>query len=329
MIVFTCVDKESEDAAVIWAASLQQQLLKGTGGVRTFIFHTADVDVSRFTDFSAFCVSVGNMEGQSKQEMLIRVLDMMHSRGFEDHVMYAHTDVLWQGDVEEIRNCPLDSKLWLAARNEHVYFDSKRNQKFYPMYDEDYQRKSTIAPMGYFNSDVMMLLISGLYRAVKRAGYASLEELYLAKKMSKGWSPTDTLNSLITEYINLFDRYNAFTEEYFELDFGEMLSRRMEIKLSKLVNFVGVHKPWRETSDFDLPELAGAMYPFHHYLQACDIYRTYITKDFYERVKANVHRYRMIVDWERDVLDAARPLKEKLEKFNDDLKQMMQDIKAI
>lgn len=319
MIVFTCVNKENEDAAVMWAATLKHILEKGPGGILTYMFHTPDVNTTRFSDFNVHCISVGEMGDRDNKEMLLRVLDMMKARNFGERVMYTDTHVLFQGQLAELSECPLDTKIWLSARNEYVGFDDDRNKKFYPMYDEDFQRKQMIAPLGYFNSDVMLMLLPGLHVTMRSKGIESLEAYHEKNRDEKGWSAEDTLNSLISEYVNLFDRFNCFAEEVFNLDFGEMLRRREDIKRSAIVNFRGVHKPWRPTVEGDMPELAGTMYPHHHYLEAATMFRTYLTKDFFEAIRANAKRYRMIQDWERDVLDNSRPLKEKLTKFKEKL----------
>lgn len=320
MIVFTCVNKESEDAAVIWAASLSKALKGGNGGVKTYMFHTPDVNVSRFTDFNVFCVSIGDMSNLTRKEVLVKVLDMMHERSFGEKVFYTDTDVLWQNHLDELKSAPLNGKVWLAARNDLVFYDQERNKKFYPHYDPEFERKLMIHPDGYLNSDVLYIFLEGMYTALRSKGFTSMDEFYQQCKAKNNYSVEDCFNLIAGEYVNLFDRYNAFAEDVFELDFGEMLGRRADIRNSHLINFRGIHKPWRECSDFDLPELAGAQYPYDFYLAACEMFRTYITTDFLEKVRANAKRYSLINDWDREILAKSGPLKKKLAEFKEQLK---------
>lgn len=321
MIVFTCVNKESEDAAVIWAASLKAALGKGGGGIQTYMFHTPDVDTSRFLDFNVYSVSIGDMPNLSRKEILVKVLDMMVERKFTDRVFYSDTDVLWMNHMDELKGAPLNEKVWLAARNDNVFYDDKRNRKFYPHYDTDFDRKLSINPDGYLNSDVLYMLLDGLRGAVRRKGYKKLEDFYLAMKDKHGHSVEDCFNLICGEYVNLFDRYNAFAEDVLDLDFGEMLGRRNSIHSAHLINFRGVHKPWREVDDIALPELAGAQYPMNTYLACCEAHITYITKPFLEKVRANAKRYSLINDWDKNVLAKSGPLKDKLTKFKEELKK--------
>jgi hypothetical protein len=319
MIIFTCITKADEDAAVIWASSLSNALASGKGGVRTFMFHTPDVNTSRFMDFHVNCISVGVPNTIERDEMYIHVLDMMIERSFGDIVMYSTVDMLWRSDVDELANCPLTDSVWLAARNEYVAYDSKRNQKFYENYDAKFISRKLIGTLGYFCDDVMLIKLSGLQKAIKRGRSETLVEYYAMAKDIRQHSPQDAMNCLIDEYVNLFDRYNCFAEEYFDLDFGEMLQRRGEIRNSKAINFRNDNKPWRDTQDFDLPMLSGSQYPFDLYLEACENVLTYITKDFLIKVRENARRYRMVKDWDKEVLAVAGPLKARLEQFRKDL----------
>lgn len=319
MIIFTCVTKADEDAAVVWASSLTKALSTGKGGVQTYIFHTPDVNTSRFMDFHVTCVAVGVPNNTKRDEMYLHVLDMMIKRKFSDRVLYSTVDMLWRANLDELVNCPLDTSMWLAARNEYVAFDCKRNQKFYENADPKYWGRKFIGKLGYFCDDMMLIQLDGLEQALKRQRSGTLVEYYTLAKSIRQHSPQDAMNVLIEEYVNLFDRYNCFAEEYFDLDFGEMLQRRKDIYNAKAINFRNDDKPWRETTDFDLPKLSGSQYPFELYSEACDEVLTYLTKDFYRRVKANARRYRMITDWDKKVLAVAGPLKAKLEQFKKDL----------
>ena len=105
--------------------------------------------------------------------------------------------------------------------------------------------------------------------------------------------------------------------EIFCIDFRQSQTSQIN---SHLINFRGIHKPWRECSDFDLPELAGAQYPYDFYLAACEMFRTYISTDFLEKVRANAKRYSLINDWDREILAKSGPLKKKLAEFKEQLK---------
>jgi len=321
MIVFTCVNKESEDAAVIWAASLKRALGKGKGGIKTYMFHTPDVDTSRFLDFNVFSVAIGDMPNLTRKEILVKVLDMMVERNFADRVLYTDTDVLFQGALDELHKAPLNDRVWLAARNDNVGYDNKRNRKFYPHYDTEFNRKLSIKPDGYLNSDVLYLKLDGFNKAVRRKGVSKLEDFYLAQKAKNEYSVEDCFNLICGEYVNLPDQFNTFAEDVLDLDFGEMLGRRSDLRRSCIVNFRGVHKPWRETSEFDLPEIAGAQYPHDTYLSRVEAHITYVSKPFLEAVRANAKRYSLINDWDKNVLAKAGPLKQKLAEFKEKLKK--------
>tara|TARA_B100000767_G_scaffold268929_1_gene289988 strand:- start:337 stop:1323 length:987 start_codon:yes stop_codon:yes gene_type:complete len=323
MIVFTCVNKESEDAAIIWAASLKDSLSRGKGGVKTYMFHTPDVDTTRFVDFNVVCVTIDGWEdptSPSTEEILVKVLDLMIARDFTDRVLYTSTDVLWQGPVDELLDAPHTKDIWLAARNDNVFYDDKRNAKFYPHYDSRYKQKNKINPDGYFNGDVLFILLAGLQQAVIRKRFRTLEEYCTTRRSMYGNSVEDCFNQLAGEYINLFDRFNAFAEDVLDLDFGELLAIRKKLNEAILINFRGVHKPWRETVSDDLPELAGSQYPFDVYLSCCETYVTYITKSYMDKVRANAKRYSMLSEWHSDILSKSSTLKDKLVKFKDDIK---------
>ena len=319
MVVFTCVTKQDEDAAVIWAASLARALATGKGGVLTYIFHTPDVNTSRFSDFNVNSIAVNVPADTPTEEMYVHVLDMMIERKFADKVFYATVDSLWNGNMDELLNCPLNDRVWLAARAEYVYFDNERNSKFYEHYDPKFWERRTLGSQQFFSDDVMLIQLKGLQQSIRRKGNSTLVEYMKVSKHVKGHSVQYMFNTLLEEYVNLFDRYNAFSETYINLDFGELLGRRADIRNSKVINFRGIDKPWREVTDFDLPELSGSQYPYDLYLAACSANRTYLTKDFFEKVKANAKRYSMMSMWEGNVLPASRRLKDKLTKFKEDL----------
>ena len=68
--------------------------------------------------------------------MRLRVLDMMMEREFSDVVVYTRMLMSYsRRPLDELAGCPMTENIWMAARNDNVFFDCKRNGKFYKDYD--------------------------------------------------------------------------------------------------------------------------------------------------------------------------------------------------
>lgn len=331
MKVFTCINATMVDAAVVWAHSLQKVAKMGKETIEPYIFHTPDVDPHRFSDLGVSTVNIGFgpelsgkysrviMEGMT---MRLRVLDMMMEREFSDTVIYTDADVLFQRPLDELAGCPMTENVWIAARNDNVFFDCKRNGKFYKDYDTYHDHKKQFSDT-YFNSGILIIHLKGLQKAVARKKFDSLMDYYMANRESYIFPDQDCLNSLVTEYNLLFDRYNAFAELGMRMDFGDILARRDALSAAHIVHYCGTHKPWSQVPDGSLPTLHGTQYPFEDYLAACEEIITYLTPAFVKAVRGNVKANSLMIQWQQQVRGVAGPLKVRLteakEKFDNEL----------
>lgn len=324
MIVFTCINGAMVNPAIIWASTLQKVRKLTQTEIKPMIFHTPDVDISRFAEFDVQCVAVSHdidnstafgMAETHGMTMRLRVLDLMQERGF-DHVLYTDADVMFQHGLDELLQCPiLSEKLWIAAREDYVYHDDKRLAKHYAIHDPMYHHRMTFNEH-YFNSGVMLLSVKGLFRELKRRGYTRLMDMYTANHERFQFPDQDLLNDLCTEKINLFDRYNAFAELNLRLDFGDVLGRKHVIHDAAIVHFAGRLKPWTE---HDMPTIVGAQYPLHNYLAACREVVTHLDFKWYRAVKENAEKYNYFNNWLYGPMQQLNALKQKLADFGEEL----------
>lgn len=324
MIVFTCINAKMVNPAIIWASTLRKVRQLTQTEIKPMIFHTPDVDVSRFSDLDVQLVAVKHDVSNSSgfdltdthgMTMRLRVLDLMQERGFKE-VFYTDADVMFQHSLDEILTCPiLDERLWIAAREDYVYHDDKRLSKHYAL-DSDAHFHRMQFNEHYFNSGVMLLNVPGLMREVKRRGHTTLMEMYEANHERYSFPDQDLLNELCQEKINLFDRYNAFAELNLQLDFGDVLGRKHAIYAANIVHFAGRLKPWTK---HDMPNIVGAQYPLHTYLDECREVVTYLDFGWYQAVKENAEKYAYFNDWLYGPMRKLNELKDKLTELDESM----------
>jgi len=308
--VFTIIDSTMVDQAVVWATSFKRRTSVGNA----FIFHTPDVDTSRFYDMGVNLIRVDAGRNMRKYPLLT-VLDMMVKRNFGDKVLYVAPYSLFTGSLEHLTTCPLSIDTWLCARATHAYHGDKRNGSFYRTRDPLYAYYKSIASDGYFNTDVLYLKLGGVVKALKAKGVSGFLGYLAIHGEGYRFPESDTLNSICGDRLSLKKRYNMFAENTLRLDFGDVVKARRDMSNASIVTYGKGFKPWDEPSELGTPTTLSSQYAVVQYANALKGISTYLSTSFRTAVATQQKIHELIDVWDTEIRPSVVGLRRKLVEF--------------
>lgn len=307
-ILFSCINSGAVDQALVWLQSFKMSCEKFPQNkiFQIELWCTDDVDVDIFkifpdvkirfqTDVRVEDNGLADKVRMSGMALRLKTLDLyniMYPQGIQ--LVYMDTDLVVNGDISGLSKAPMKDDQWLAAASDFPHLDDKPFNETYKELVGDWPRRMAINTR-YFNSGVMVIRTSGLYKALGRFKYTSLALFYEDHREICYFPDQDALNKLAQNYLEMPRLYNVFPEYHIHsiLPIDKLIMHRKRMAEASIIHFLGMAKPWRRAS---MANRISIQLPYEVYWKYMVPIIEHLSPEVVEGVKHNLAVNRIIIE---------------------------------
>ncbi len=308
-ILFSCINEDAVDQALIWLQSLKMSYdeFPQNKMFAVDLWCTAEVEQDPFKRLfpevnlrlikTVDVVENGmapksNLEGMS---LRLQALDIYHLENPDGiQLLYTDTDLIINGDISSLAKPPFKDDQWLAACSDFPHLGEMPFTAAYPELMDDWERRMSINKR-YFNSGVMIILTTGLYKELARWGLSSLVDFFEKYRDMCYFPDQDAMNKLAQNYLEMPRGFNAFPEYHIHsvLPIDKLMYHRQRLVNANVIHFLGMAKPWKKAR---MANRVSIQLPYEVYWKYMTPIISYLSPKVVDGVRHNLSVNRIIIE---------------------------------